>query len=167
MKEIGGYIELDTYKRPMLHENAIALNYGRACLLYLIKTKQIKKIAIPYYLCEAISNLCKANDVEVSYYRINVSFKPCSISIKDDEWLYLVNYYGQLGNDYISEVVKKHSKVIVDNTQSYFSEPVKNVDTLYTCRKYFGVPDGAFLYTDIHLREALEYDVSYTRCNTY
>lgn len=26
--------------------------------------------------------------------------------------------------------------------------PVENVDTLYICRKFFGVADGAFLYTD-------------------
>ena len=36
MKEIGGYLELDTYSLPMLHGDALALNSGRACLQYLI-----------------------------------------------------------------------------------------------------------------------------------
>lgn len=35
MKEIGGYIELDTYTGAMLHEKAIALNCGRGALEYL------------------------------------------------------------------------------------------------------------------------------------
>ena len=33
----------------------------------------------------------------------------------------------------------------MDNTQSFFQYPVKNVDTVYSCRKYFGVADGAYL----------------------
>ena len=35
MKEIGGYIEFDTYHLPMLHDEAIALNCGRNDLAYL------------------------------------------------------------------------------------------------------------------------------------
>ena len=42
MKEYGGYIELDTYRLPMLHEDAIALNCGRNCLAYLIEAREIK-----------------------------------------------------------------------------------------------------------------------------
>ena len=42
MKEYGGYIELDTYRLPMLHEGSIALNCGRNCLAYLIIAKRIK-----------------------------------------------------------------------------------------------------------------------------
>ena len=34
MKEIGWYIELDTYTGAMLHEKAIALNCGRGALEY-------------------------------------------------------------------------------------------------------------------------------------
>ncbi len=42
MKEYGGYIELDTYRLPMLHEGAVSLNCGRNCLAYLIEAKKIK-----------------------------------------------------------------------------------------------------------------------------
>ncbi len=41
--------------------------------------------------------------------------------------------------------------------------PAEGVDTLYTCRKYFGVADGAFLYTDKKLARDLEMDESYER----
>lgn len=47
--------------------------------------------------------------------------------------------------------------------QAYFDAPVPGVDTIYTCRKFFGVPDGAFLYTDARLQEALAQDVSFGR----
>ncbi len=42
MREIGGYIELDTYRLPMLHEGAIALNCGRNALAYLLRARRIK-----------------------------------------------------------------------------------------------------------------------------
>ena len=35
-KEIGGYIELDSYRLPMLHDDGLLLNCGRSCLLYIL-----------------------------------------------------------------------------------------------------------------------------------
>ena len=43
MREIGGYIELDTYTGKMLYDDGIKLNCGRNALQYLIKAKKIKK----------------------------------------------------------------------------------------------------------------------------
>ena len=31
-KEIGGYLELERFSGPMMHEDALALSSGRACL---------------------------------------------------------------------------------------------------------------------------------------
>lgn len=50
----------------------------------------------------------------------------------------------------------------MDNAQAYFQEPIDGFETLYTCRKFFGVPDGAVLYTDKQI-EINEVDQSYTR----
>lgn len=59
MKEIGGYIELDTYTGAMLHEKAMALNCGRGALEYLCEAKMIRKLYLPYFLCDSVPNLCK------------------------------------------------------------------------------------------------------------
>lgn len=165
MKEIGGYIELDNYNLPMLHENAIALNTGRNCLGYLIKTKNIKTIYLPYYLCESVINLCKKFDLKVCLYHINNIISPKNLEIDDNAFLYVVNYYGQLSNNKIIELKKKYKNIIIDNAQAYFQMPVDDVDTIYTCRKFFGVSDGAFLYTNVQLNERLEIDESYKRMN--
>lgn len=165
MKEIGGYIELDNYNLPMLHENAIALNTGRNCLGYLIKTKNIKTIYLPYFLCESVINLCKNFDLKVCLYHINNIISPKNLEIDDNAFLYVVNYYGQLSNNKIIELKKKYKNIIIDNAQAYFQMPVDDVDTIYTCRKFFGVSDGAFLYTNVQLNEMLEIDESYKRMN--
>ena len=159
MKEIGGYIELDTYTGPMLYEDGIKLNCGRNALAYIIKAKNINKINVPKFMCDSNDKVLIENGVEVIYYNIGLDFKP---QIKDyDGWLYVVNFYGQLTNEYIVTLGKN---VIVDNAQAYFQRPVKGVDTIYTCRKFFGVPDGAILYTD-KLIEINLMDESYNRMN--
>lgn len=164
MKEIGGYIELDTYHLSMLHEDAIALNCGRNALAYLFKSRGIKKLKVPYFICDSVINVCKREFVEVEYYHIDSDFRLVSdLSLSDDEWLYLVNYYGQLSNDEISGYVSNYQRVIVDQAQAYFQEPIPGVDTLYTCRKWFGVADGAFLYTDTPLVEKFPHDESFSR----
>ena len=149
MREYGGYIELDTYRLPMLHEGAIALNCGRNCLAYLIESKKIKKILLPYFMCESVFNLCKKYRIDIGFYHIDDQFKPQGVNLEEDTWFYVMNYYGQLSREYLSDLTERYNRVIIDNAQAYFEEPIPNADTIYTCRKFFGVPDGAFLYTNI------------------
>jgi len=165
MKEIGGYIELDTYHLPMLHEGSIELNCGRNCLAYLFRSKSIKKIKIPYYICNSVFDICDREGVTKTYYHVGMNFRPVDLTLDDDEWLYLVNYYGQLSNEEINGYVEKFKRVIVDQANAFFQMPIDGVDTLYTCRKWFGVPDGAFLYTDRVLDEELSQDESFGRMN--
>lgn len=165
MKEIGGYIEFEHYSGTLLHENAIALNSGRYALEYLIRAKKIKKICIPYFMCDSCEDVLKRNNVEVHHYYIGKDFLPNGIECEPDQWIYIVNYYGQLNNVVIEQLKLKYYRIIVDNAQSYFQYPVNDVDTLYTCRKFFGVSDGAFLYTDCLLNEELQLDKSYSRMN--
>lgn len=157
MKEIGGYIELDTYTGNMLHDDGVKLNCGRNALAYIIKAKNIKKLWMPKFMCDSCDKVLSDNNVNVQYYSIGIDFKP---TIKEwDGWLYVVNFYGQLSNDYLNSL---GDRIIVDNAQAYFQEPIPGVDTLYTCRKFFGVADGAILYTDKYI-EVEEQDESFGR----
>lgn len=164
MEEIGGYIEFPEYKGDIFHTNAIALNSARNCLAYLIESKKINKITVPKFLCDSVSSVCKKYGINVRRYSINVDFMPNDkLKLEDDEWLYFVNYYGQFNNEQIAKIKKKYDRVIIDNVQAYFQMPLGDTDTIYTCRKFFGVPDGAFLYTDKKLNCDLENDVSMNR----
>ena len=164
MREIGGYIELDTYHLPMLHEGAIALNCGRNALAYLLRARKIKRLWIPKFICDSVTGVCEREGVPYTLYSIGISFSPSEeIRLGEGEWLYFVNYYSQFSNEQIEEYVRYYQRVIVDNAQSYFQPPIPCVDTLYTCRKYLGVADGAFLYTDAVLNEELPIDESFER----
>lgn len=159
MREIGGYIELDTYRGKMLHDDGVKLNCGRCALDYIIKTKNIKKMYVPKFMCDSNDRIFKENGIEIRYFSIGKDFKPILENRQCNEWLYLVNYYGQLSNDYIKTLGEN---IILDNAQAYFSEPIPEIDTLYTCRKFFGVADGAILYTNEKLLD-IPQDESYDR----
>ena len=163
MQEFGGYIELDKYELPLLHEGAIALNCARNALAYLIKARNIRKILIPKFLCDSVQKVCERENVQYKYYSIGKDFLPLSIDLASDEWLYIVNFYGQISNEILEMLVNQYQRVIIDNVQAYFQAPIPNVDTIYTCRKFFGVADGAFLYTNADIGLNLEIDESFDR----
>ncbi len=159
MKEIGGYIELQNFTGEILHKDAVRLNSARNALEYVVRARNIRKIWYPYFMCSSNDKILQTHNVEVLYYSIDEKMKPILRNRSKDEWLYLVNYYGQLSNDYIESF---GNKIIVDNCQAYFQKPVEGIDTIYSCRKFFGVPDGAILYTDCGLSD-IEQDYSYNR----
>lgn len=164
MKEIGGYIEFEHYCRRQFHENAIKLNSSRSCLVYLAIAYNIKKIYIPYFLCDSIWKICKKHDIVYEFYHIDKDFQP-KIPDADfsKDWLYVVNYYGQFSNEKIVELSRIVPHLIIDNVQAFFQKPVSHIMTIYGCRKFFGVADGAYLYSDVVLNSDLEKDMSCSR----
>ena len=147
-KEIGGFLELESYDLPMMHGKALDLNTGRNCLAFLIKKKKKKKIWIPIFSCNAIKTTCLKEGTEIKWYAIDEHFQPLIKDLKKDEWLYVINFFGQLDDDCLRKLKERYQRVIFDQAHAYYQKPVKDCDNIYTCRKFFGVPDGAFLYTD-------------------
>lgn len=163
MREIGGYIEYEHYHGEMLHENSIKLNCGRNALLYLVLKRNISTIWMPKYMCDSCSRALQQSNVSICYYNISFDFKIVDFEINDNDWVYIVNYYGQYSDDYIKSLKKKYKNIILDCTQSYFYEPMDNIDTIYSCRKYFGVSDGAILISDCLDDAEIEIDESFRR----
>lgn len=163
-KEYGGYIEFESQPGTEYHKEAIALNCGRNCLAYLIEARGIKKIYLPYFLCASVGDICRKYNVEIQYYHIDSKFRPIfDIDIHKKEYIYIVNYYGQISVNEIKKWKKKNPNLILDFAQSFFQKPIENSDTLYSCRKYFGVSDGAYLYTKSQIDRNIELDFSYDR----
>ena len=149
MREMGGYIEWEESRGSAYHTDCLSLNCGRSALACLIQLKDIRQIALPYFLCGAVYTVCRKYGVSIRFYHINKNFVPETLVPQKGEYVYLVNYYGQTDRKYIEHMRGIYSgKMIVDNAQAFFEKPLDGVDTLYTCRKFFGVPDGAYLYTD-------------------
>lgn len=164
MKEIGGYFGLEQLINNEYYKDLIPLNNGRNALLFLLKARKIKKLYIPYYLCDSVSNICIRYGYEFEYYSISADFMPLFNRALDiDEYLYVVNYYGQLTDERIIYLKHNFGQIIVDNAHAFFHKPLAKIDTIYSCRKFFGVPDGAYLSTEVNINEYFDTDVSRER----
>jgi hypothetical protein len=164
VKEMGGYFGFELLINRPYHQDMVELNTGRNALLYLVKARKIKKVFIPYFLCDSVSDMLQKNSIQYEYYPINNNLMPVlNHELNGNEYLYVVNYYGQIDEDKIRGLKDRYGSIIVDNTQAFFQRPLPGIDTIYSCRKFFGVSDGAYLSTDAFLEAELEVDISKDR----
>lgn len=161
MKEIGGYFGLEqSHGNKEYYTDLLALSTGRNALAYLCKAKGIKKVYIPYFLCESVAGVLHRENVDFEYYDVTGELLPrFSGKLCENEYLYVVNYYGRLSTELVLSLKNTYDRIILDNVHAFFTKPVNGIDTIYSCRKFFGVPDGAYLATDKFL-ENVEKDCS-------
>ncbi len=163
-KEIGGYFELELNSGQDYHDQAIKLNSARNCLKYILAAQKPKHIYIPSYCCDSLIEPIISEKINYSFYHINADLElinPPKLS-KDEKIIY-VNYFS-LKNEYVTKIASLYrEKLIIDNTQAFFEKPIHGIDTIYSPRKFFGVSDGGYLYTNIFLNENLEQDYSQQR----
>lgn len=162
-KPIGGYFELElNNNHTIYHDDALLLNSGRTSLEYILKSNKFKKIYIPFYICDVTLQPLIRQKVAYEFYHLDENFLPGIKSIGSNEVLLYVNYFG-LFNKNVETVSELYKNVIVDNSQAFYAMPLKNTPTFYSPRKFFGIPDGGFVYTNNRLELNLETDSSKDR----
>ena len=164
MKTIGGYFELEARKGRHYHDGAIRLNTARNCFEYVLRVRTCRKVYVPYYTCEVMLEPIQKLGLDYEFYHINGQLEPVELPDlgQDDAFLY-TNYFGLKQN-----CVKRLSslygqQLIVDNAQAFYDMPIEGIDTFYSARKFFGVADGAYLYTDKPTSRVFEQDSSFQR----
>lgn len=164
MKEIGGYFGLEEFRGREYHSGLVGVNNGRSALLYILKARKIRRLHLPYFLCDSVSIMCQDNGYEVFFYSVGEDLLPVFDAVLGpSEYLYVVNYYGQISNQQILALKEQYGNIIVDNVQAFFQPPVPEIDTVYSCRKFFGVPDGGYVSSTAVLEDILEQDISKDR----
>lgn len=163
---IGGYFELEIpFREEYYNDNeVIRLNTGRNALEYILRSKKYKKIYLPYFTCDVILEPIQKQNIDFEFYHIDKTFLPIfdyQKIAKDEVFLYN-NYFG-ICDKQVDIVVSNAKNIIIDNAQAFYSKPLPSVDTFYSPRKFFGLSDGAYLFTDKLLDISLERDISYTR----
>ena len=146
------------------HKDAIRLNTARNCFEYILMARKYKKVYIPYYTCEVMLQPLKRQQVDYSFYSIDWNLEPTEIfKLKEGEAFLYTNYFG-LKQDCVERLAKVYgSRLIIDNAHAFFAPRVSGIDTFYSPRKFFGVSDGGYLYTDCLLSEEFPQDESWNR----
>lgn len=169
MKPIGGYFELElTDQGGFLHNDGVLLNSGRNALEYVfVALGDVRRIYLPYYTCDVVMEPIEKFIIPYTFYHINQSLELDVLpALNEGEFLIYTNYFG-IKDGYVKRLAEHYgSRLIVDNSQAWFSEPMEGVNTVYSPRKYVGVPDGGVAYCPKRLDEsAFERDFSYERCS--
>ncbi len=149
MTFIGGFFELELSDgKRNYHPEALNLSTGRACLNLIFQLEKPSKIYLPYYVCDAVLEPILLNSIKFEHYALNEHLDPVrTIELNDYEYYIYVNYFG-LKNRTIHTLVEKYgNKLIVDNSQAFFEKKYSGVFSFNSARKFFGVPDGAYLYS--------------------
>lgn len=163
-KAIGGYFELELRRGEHYHKDALRLNTARNCFEYILLARKYKKVYIPYFTCEVMLQPLLRHQVNYEFYHIGMNLEPREIvDLKPGEAFLYTNYFGlkQSCVERLAEIY--HSQLIVDNAQAFFAPRIEGVDTFYSPRKFFGVPDGGYLYTDCLLEQNFSQDKSFGR----
>ena len=161
---IGGYFELELNKNSEYHQSALRLNTGRNALEYILEANHYSKIYLPYFTCDVLLQPIKNLEIEFEFYKIDEKLEPIFdfSKIEEGECFLYTNYFG-LKDSFVKKLSKKCKNLVIDNAQSFYSKPIKNVDTFYSPRKFFGIPDGAYLYSSKRIEGNLNQDLSFER----
>ncbi len=163
-QSIGGYMGMELPIIQEYHHDAIKLNSGRNALEYILHARKYKKVYLAYFNCDAVLKPFDRLGVSYDFYRIDEYLEPIFDigNIKIDEAFLYTNYFG-LKSEFIKNKLVDARNIIIDNAQSFFVYPQKGLDTFYSPRKFFGVPDGGYAYTNSDFQISLDTSISYNR----
>lgn len=166
-RAIGGYFELELPPAgATLHDAALRFQSSRAAFLALLRSLRPAAVWMPWYICDAMIEPLRIAGTTVKRYRLAPDLRVQSVDLAQGEWLVYVNYFGLCGHQ-VDDVLNRfpRERVVIDNAQALFAQPRDCLATLYSPRKFLGVPDGGYLVTQqaIDMPEAID-QTSLQRC---
>jgi hypothetical protein len=153
---IGGYFGLELPRGSgHFHPHASRFQSARAAFLALLLAHRPSRVWMPWFACDSILEPLRMSGVPIARYALGADFTVGDqVALQPGEWLLVVNYFG-IHDDAVAQVLRHFpsEQVIVDNAQAWYSRPRPCLATLYSPRKFFGVPDGGYLVTDLRIPE--------------
>lgn len=170
--EMGGYLPLELVKgknwfSDIQDENKWALNTGRTAIWAAIVSMHPQRLFVPYYYCPDVIEMIRSLRIPVSFYHITEDLLPDKMDLQsftDRDGLILVDYFGILHQQLVSWT-EQFPNIIFDFCHSFYTAPIMKdgVYNVYSCRKFFGVGDGAYLIAKNIEKCELEQDSSSSR----
>ncbi len=147
MKEYGSYQPFECIQGREYYygEDVVALNCARNAIVYAVLDGCYKCIHIPFYLCSTVRQTLERYEIKYKGYHFNEYFEPINVQLHAGECLLYPNLFGLFSRKKMEKIIDQYKELIIDNTQAFFSEPDMRVYNVYSCRKFFGVSDGAYV----------------------
>ena len=149
MTHIGGFFELEPQvtQGTRVHPNALRLSTGRAAMKLMLTELEPTRVYMPVYTCAASLEPLEALGIPVVSYDLNEAFLPRDLpDLGPSEYLVYINYFGLCEEPLRKLRSQLGSQLLVDDTHAFFKGARSQSWSFTSARKYFGVPDGAFLF---------------------
>ena len=155
LSPIGGYFELELPHRDEFpFAEATRFQSARAAFLALLRAGRPKRVWMPRYICDSMLAPLEQEGITYLWYELDDQLlvdENCEI--ENGDWLLYVNYFG-ICDINVATLLKRFSpdQLVLDYSQAFFSTPAENaLATVYSPRKFFGVPDGGLLMSQISI----------------
>ncbi|WP_146613019.1 hypothetical protein [Halomonas sp. SL1] len=150
-KSIGGYQDLELpFFQANLDQASVKTNSARSAIKLTLDSVSAKKLWLPAYVCDAVVEAANDLCIDLEYYQISSTFDvDGDLRLGKQEFILAIDYFGLTG-DSVDRCLKKFGQgnTIVDCSQAYFSNHAGALATVWSPRKFFGLPDGGLLYSD-------------------
>lgn len=161
-RSIGGYFELELPQRGKnLYPDAFKYQSARAAFLAVLRAYMPKRVWLPKYICDAMLTPLQMEKIECVWYELDSQMAVSGeVHLETNDLLVYVNYFG-LHNKNVYDLLRRFpsQQVVLDYSQSFFDSPTKAVlATIYSPRKFFGLPDGGLLVSKLTDAVAPEQD---------
>ncbi len=151
---IGGFfgLELPEYGNfPQWHPGrSVAVNSGRRALEYILRRLgDVRCVRVPLYTCRTVVETMERLGIPVITYRIDERLEPEELpELEKGEYLLYTNYFG-IKEKCVDRLASRYGgSLIVDNALALYSPARSGVASLYSPRKFSGLPDGGIAVMD-------------------
>jgi len=143
----GGYFELalPDHGEPF-PPTYLGFQSGRAALRALLESSPFGRVLVPAYTCDSVVRAVEDAGRKVALYPLDDGLSPrLDVAVAADTALLYINYFG-LCDHVVSRLASQlPSQLIVDDTQALLASPTSALGTIYSPRKFAGLPDGGLL----------------------
>jgi len=135
----------------IFNQPSLQMINASSAIWLLARQLKPRRVWLPTYLCQSIIKAIETNKSEIAFYPIDNSLNLLSTSWMEDldqtDLIIFIDYFGfPFDPDVVKQMQKKGIKVVRDASQALLSKSATKTDfTVYSPRKFFGVPDGGIL----------------------
>lgn len=170
LRSIGGCRpwQINSGKPFYYDKNVLALDSEYTAFDCVLQTLKSRQIYVPYYISPSWLRVLEERKIEPIFYNIDDRFCPLNLKREQEQDpILLINFNDQC-RDFIHAYVNEHENIIIDNSMAFFAKPIirAGIYNIYSCRKFFPVPDGGYLISQDEIIAPKEKDISYKRART-
>lgn len=160
---IGGYFATEAGQAggaPPYPDHFAGFQSARAALAALMVASKVRRAWVPHFICGAVPDALQWAGVTLLGYRLDAALGvPATTAVADGDWIVCVDYFG-LHAEACDEAIGRYGahRVVVDASQALFHRARPGVSTIYSPRKFVGVPDGGLLVSPHPVADRLPAD---------